>query len=123
MVVPIIEAATYGAAVGQSVREDVLKDADWAHAGGDEVIVIEKMGIFGAVTATYGMYKGREVLSGEGTACQATAFAGLETTVTFVNIVLPPNTSLRCFMTDSAADPAGLLFVIRGAVFKTWELG
>jgi hypothetical protein len=100
----------------------VLRDADWAHSGGDEVIVIERMGIFGAATATYGMYKGREVLSGEGTVCQATAFAGLENTLPLVNIVLPPNTSLRAFMTDSAADPLGLLFVVRGAVFKTWEL-
>lgn len=117
-----MEHQVYGAAVAQNAREDVLTDADWAHAGGDEVVVIEKMGIYGAATATYGLYKGREVLSGESTICQNTAFGNTDDELPVVNIVLPPNTSLRCFMTDSAADPAGLTFVVRGAVFKTWEL-
>lgn len=104
--------------MAQNVRSDVLTDAPWARAGGNEVIVLSKLGIYGAVTATYGLYKGRKVISEEGTVCQATAFDGDELKVPVANIVLLPNESLRCFMTDSAADPLGLLFVVRGASYS-----
>lgn len=95
-----------------------MTDAPWARAGGNEVIVISKLGIYGATTATYGLYKGRKVISEESTACQATAFDGDELKVPAANIVLLPNESLRLFMTDSAADPAGLVVVVRGASYS-----
>lgn len=112
----------YGAAVAQNTREDVLKDADWAHAGGDEVILIEKMGIYGAATATFGLYKGRKVISDEGSECDGTSFAADWSKVPDVNIVLPPNTDLKCYMTDSAADPAGLVFAVKGYFFAAGEV-
>ena len=120
--VPIREIATYGAAVAQSTREDILTNAGWAHAGGDEVIVIEKLGIFGATTATFGLYKGRDIISEEGSACDTTSFGGNWDNVPTVMISLLPNQSLRLFMTDSAADPAGLTLAVKGAAFKVAEL-
>lgn len=122
MPVPIREIKTVGAAVAQNTREDVLTDEGWARAGGDEVIVISHMGIYGATTATFGLYKGRDIISEEGSACDTTSFGGNWDNVPEVNIVLKPNESLRCFMTDSAADPAGLTFAVKGAAFKLAEL-
>ena len=121
--VPFKVVAVYGAAVAQSTREDILKNtAPWAHAAGDEVIVIERMGIYGATTATYGLYKGSDVISEEGNACETTSFGGDWYKVPEAYIVLTPNTGLRLFMTDSAADPAGLTIAAKGAKFKVWEL-
>jgi len=114
---PIQERKAYGAAVAQNVREDILANAPWARAGGNEVIVISKLGLYGAVTATYGLYKGRAVISEEGTILQATTYDGDELKVPVVNLVLLPNESLRCFMTDSAADPLGIVVVVRGASY------
>lgn len=115
--------STYGAAVAQSTREEILQNvADWASPGIDEVVVIQKMGIYGAVTATFGLYKSRSVISEEGTACDATAFGSNWDQVPVVNLVLKGGEKLKCFMTDSAADPAGITFAILGRVYKISEL-
>lgn len=114
----ILEHKVYGAAVAQNVRSDVLVDCDWARAGGDEIIHIDHMGIYGAVTATYGLYKGRTILSPEATKCQTTAFDGDMSKVSVVSIAILPNETLRLFMTDSAADPAGLDILATGVLLK-----
>lgn len=113
----------YGAAVGQAVREEILQNvADWASPGLDEVVVIQKMGIYGATTATFGLYKSRQVVSEEGTICDATAFGNDWSALPNVNLVLKGGEKLKCFMTDSAADPLGLTFAILGKVLKISEL-
>ena len=123
MPTPFKVVATYGAAVAQNVREDILRNtAPWAHAAGDEVIVVEKMGIYGATTATYGLYKGSDVIAEEGNACETTSFGGDWYKVPDAYITLTPGEFLRLFMTDSAADPAGLTIAAKGAKFKVWEL-
>lgn len=116
--IPIRTVKTYGAAVAQSVREDILRDADWAHSGAQEVIVLEKMGVYGAVTATFGMFLGRKIITDEGSECDGTSFGADWSKVPLVNITLPPNTDLRLFMTDSAADPAGLTVAVKGYVLE-----
>jgi len=113
---------TVGAAVAQSVRAEVFQEADIFQAGGDEVIVIQQLGMYGAVTATFGMYKGRQVITSEGSALDTTSFGGNWDNVPTVNIVLKPNESLRCWMTDSAADPAGIVCAVKGKVYKVSEL-
>lgn len=123
MAVPFKVIQTYGAAVAQSTREDIFKNtAPWAKAAGDEVIVIEKLGFYGAVTATYGLYKGSDVIAEEGNACETTSFGGDWYKVPDAYITLLPGQELRCFMTDSAGDPAGLVVCAKGAKFKVNEL-
>ena len=115
--------STYGAAIAQSTRAEILQNiADWASPGIDEVVVIQKMGIYGATTATFGLYKSRAVISEEGTACDATAFGSNWDQVPVVNLVLKGGQKLKCFMTDSAVDPLGITFAILGKVFKLSEL-
>ena len=115
--------STYGAAVAQNARAEILQNvADWASPGLDEVVVVQKMGIYGATTATFGLYKSRAVISEEGTQCDATAFGGNWDNVPVVNMVLKGGEKLKCFMTDSAADPAGIVFAILGKVIKISEL-
>lgn len=115
--------STYGAAVAQDAREEILQNvADWASPGIDEVVVIQKMGVYGAVTATIGLYKSRAVISEEGTALDATTFGSNWDQVPVVNLVLSGGQKLKCFMTDSAADPLGVTFAILGRVFKLSEL-
>lgn len=115
--------STYGAAIAQDVRAEILQNvADWASPGLDEVVVIQKMGIYGAVTATFGLYKSRTVLSEEGTECDATTFGNDWSALPNVNLVIKGGEKLKCFMTDSAADPLGLKFAILGKVFKISEL-
>ncbi len=115
--------STYGAAVAQSTREEILQNvADWASPGIDEVVVIQKMGIYGAVTATFGLYKSRGVISEEGSECDDTTFGNDWKKVPTVNLVLRGGEKLKCFMIDSAADPLGLKFAILGKVFKLSEL-
>lgn len=116
---PIRDVQTYGAAVAQSTREEILQgSAGWAEAAIDEVVAIKKLGIFGAVTATFGLYKGSSVISEEGSACDATSFGNDWEKVAPVNLVLKPGEKLKCFMTDSAADPAGLTFAVLGRRVK-----
>ena len=115
--------STYGEAVAQDARAEILQNiADWASPGIDEVVIIQKMGIYGAVTATFGLYKSRAVISEEGSACDATTFGSNWDQVPTVNLVLKGGQKLKCFMTDSAADPLGLTFAILGKVFKLSEL-
>lgn len=113
----------YGAAVAQNAREEILQNvADWASPGIDEIVIIQKLGIYCAVTATFGLYKSRGVISEEGTQGDGTAFGGNWDNVPTVNLVLKGGQKLKCFMTDSAADPAGITFAILGKVIKLSEL-
>ena len=115
--------STYGSAVAQAAREEILQNvADWASPGIDELVVIQKLGIYCAVTATFGLYKSRAVISEEGTAGDGTAFGGNWDNVPTVNLVLKGGQKLKCFMTDSAADPLGITFAIMGKVYKISEL-
>lgn len=115
--------STYGASVAQDARAEILQNvADWASPGLDEIVVIQKLGIYGAVTATFGLYKSRTVISEEGTECDATTFGNNWDQVPTVNLVLKGGEKLKCFATDSAADPLGLKFAILGKVFKVREL-
>lgn len=115
--------STYGAAVAQNAREEILQNvADWASPGIDEVVVITKLGIYAAVTATFGLYKSRSVISEEGTAADGTAFGGNWDNVPTVNLVLKGGEKLKMFMTDSAADPLGITIAILGKIFKISEL-
>lgn len=115
--------STYGAAVAQATREEILQNvADWASPGLDEIVVIQKLGIYGATTATFGLYKSRSVISEEGTACDATTFGSNWDQVPVVNLVLKGGQKLKLFMTDSTADPAGITIAILGKVFKLREL-
>lgn len=115
--------STYGALVAQDAREEILQNvADWASPGLDEVVVIKKMGIYGAVTALFGLYKSRTVISEEGTQCDGTAFGGNWDNVPTVNLVLKGGQKLKLFMTDSAADPLGITLAILGKVFRISEL-
>lgn len=115
--------STFGAAVAQNAREEILQNiADWASPGLDEVVVLQKMGIYGAVTATFGLYKSRSVISEEGTECDATAFGNDWNALPDVNLVLKGGDKLKMWMTDSAADPAGITIAALGKVFKISEL-
>lgn len=115
--------STYGAAVAQDAREEILQNvADWASPGIDEIVVLKKLGIYGAVTATFGLYKSRSVISEEGTECDATAFGNDWDALPDVNLVLKGGEKLKMFMTDSAADPAGITIAALGKVFKLSEL-
>lgn len=115
--------STYGAAVAQSVREEILQNvADWASPGIDEVVVIQKLGIYGAVTATFGLYKSRTVISEEGTECDATAFGNDWSALPNVNLVIKGGEKLKLFMTDSAVDPAGITIAALGKILKLSEL-
>lgn len=115
--------STYGPLVAQDAREEILQNvADWASPGLDEVVVIKKMGIYGAVTATFGLYKSRAVISEEGTQCDGTTFGGNWDNVPTVNLILKGGEKLKMFMTDSAADPLGITMAIMGKVFKLREL-
>lgn len=118
MPTPLRDIHTFGAAVAQSTREEILQGyADWASPAGGEAVVIEKMGIYGATTATFGLYKGRNVIAEEGSAADGTAFSNDWEKVPTVNIVLRGGERLKCYMTDSAADPAGLTFAVLGVIY------
>jgi len=113
----------YGGDVAQDARAEILQNvADWASPGIDELVVIQKMGIYCAVTATFGLYKSRSVISEEGTQGDGTTFGGNWDNVPTVNLVLKGGQKLKCFMTDSAADPLGITFAIMGKVYKISEL-
>lgn len=116
-VYPLRDIQTYGAAVAQNAREEVLAvAADWASPSIYEVIYIKKLGIYGAVTATFQLQKGRKIISEEGSVCDGTAFGNDWEVVPDVEMVLKGGEKLKCFMTDSAADPAGLTFAVLGKV-------
>lgn len=121
MVDPIKQINVYGAAVAQSVRGEILQESSWATVPAGMVLVIQKLGMYGAVTATYGLYKGRTIISEEGTILDATAFASWDL-VPVVNLTLRGGESLKCWMTDSAADPAGITFAVLGKLFSLSEL-
>lgn len=118
-VVPVSGVKTYGAAVAQSTREEILQGhADWAKAAGREIIIIIKLGLFGAITCTYGLYKGSDVIVEEGSALDGTSFGNEWHKVDHGPITLLPGEELRLYMTDSAADPAGVETAIKGVRIK-----
>lgn len=111
----------YGAAVAQNVRGEILQESSWASVPLGYVLVISKLGMYGAVTATFGLYQGRKVISEEGTILDATAFASWDL-VPVVNIVVQGGQSLKCWMTDSGADPLGITFAVLGKLISLAEL-
>ncbi len=118
-VIPLRDIKTFGAAVAQNTREEILQgNADWASPAMGEVVIIEKMGIFGATTCTVGIYQGRNVLTEEGSALDATSFGNDWEKVAKFPIVLKGGDKLKCYMTDSAADPAGVTFAVLGKVIS-----
>lgn len=121
LVDPIKQINKYGAAVAQATRGEILQESSWASVPVGHVLVITKLGMYGAVTATFGLYKGRKVISEEGTILDATAFASWDL-VPSVNLVVMGGEALKCWMTDSAADPLGITFAILGKLFAADEL-
>lgn len=119
---PIRQINRYGAAVAQAVRTEILQESSWAQVPAGYVLIIQKMGMYGAVTATFGMYNGRKVVTEEGSILDATSFASWDLVPT-VNIVVPGGSALKCWMTDSAADPLGITFAILGKLYSVAELG
>ena len=118
-VLPLRDIKTFGAAVAQNVREEILQgEADWASPAITEVVVIDKMGIYGATTATFQLQKGRTIISEEGSKCDATAFGNNWDALPDVGVVLKGGEKLKLYMTDSAADPAGLTVAILGKVIQ-----
>ena len=118
-VTPLRDIKVYGAAVAQAVREEILQgNADWANPANDEIVLIEKMGLFGATTATIGLYKGRSVIAEEGSALDATSFGNDYEKLAPMKMVLQGGEKLKLWMTDSAADPAGITVVTLGKVIK-----
>lgn len=116
-VLPLRDIKTFGAAVAQNAREEILQgEADWASPAITEIVVIDKLGIYGATTATFGLYKGRTVVSEEGSACDNTAFGNDWDALPDVGIVMRGGEKLKLYMTDSAADPAGLTIAVLGKV-------
>lgn len=121
LVDPIRQINLYGAAVAQNIRGEILQESSWAQVPAGYILVIQKLGMYGAVTATFGMYNGRSVVTEEGSILDATAFASWDLVPT-VNIVVPGGSSLKCWMTDSAADPLGITFAVLGKLYKVSEL-
>jgi len=118
-VIPLRDIKTFGAAVAQSVREEILQGAaDWASPAQGEVVVIQKMGFYGATTATMGLYRGRNVVTEEGSALDATAFGNNWDALPDFNMVLKGGEKLKLFMTDSAADPAGVTVAVLGKIIQ-----
>ena len=121
---PIRAVKAYGAAAAQSVRTEILQaeNAEWAKAEADEVIVLELVGMFGAVTATLGIQRGSEIIVPEGSALDATTFGNDWSKVAKLDLVLLPGQKLYAYVIDSAADPLGVTFAVKGAAFKVGEL-
>jgi len=116
---PLRDIKTFGAAVAQNAREEILQgEADWASPAITEIVVIDKLGLYGAVTATVGMYKGRSVVTEEGSALDATAFGNNWDALPDTAIVLRGGEKLKIYMTDSAADPAGVTVAVLGKVIQ-----
>lgn len=116
---PLRDIKVYGAAVAQSVRAEILQgNADWASPAIDEVVIIEKMGFFGAATATMGLYKGRKVISEEGCVLDATSFGNDWEKVASMPIILKGGEKLKLWMTDSAGDPLGITVAVIGKVIS-----
>jgi len=116
---PLRDIKTFGAAVAQSTREEILQgNADWASPALGEIVIIEKLGLFGAVTCTIGMYKGRKAITEEGSALDATTFGNDWEKVATFPIVLRGGEKLKLFMTDSAANPAGVTCAVLGKVIS-----
>jgi len=103
------------------VRGEILQESSWAQVPAGQVLVVQKLGMYGAVTATFGLYKGREIISEESTILDATTFASWDL-VPVMNLVVLGGESLKCWMTDSAADPLGITFAVIGKLFKASEL-
>lgn len=121
MPIPIKQINLYGAAAAQAVRTEILQESSWAEVPIGHVLVISKLGMYGAVTGTFGLYKGREVVSEEGTILDATAFASWDL-VPVMNLVIVGGQKLKCWLTDSTADPLGITFAVLGKLFKVSEL-
>lgn len=116
---PLRDIKVYGAAVAQSVRQEILQgNADWASPAMDEVVIIDKMGLFGATTATMGLYKGRNVIAEEGCVLDATTFGNDWEKVASMPIIIKGGEKLKLWMTDSAADPAGITVAVIGKVIS-----
>ena len=107
--------------MAQATRGEILQESSWASVPFGYVLVINKLGMYGAVTATFGPYIGRKVISEEGTILDATAFASWDL-VPSVNLVVPGGQSLKCWMTDSAADPLGIKFAVLGKLISIAEM-
>jgi hypothetical protein len=119
MVLPLRDIKAFGAAVAQNAREEILQgEADWAAPAITEVVVIDKLGIYGAVTATFQLQKGRVIISEEGSVCDATAFGNNWDALPDVNMVLRGGEKLKLYMTDSAADPLGITVAVLGKVIQ-----
>lgn len=118
-VLPLRDIKLFGAAVAQNAREEILQgEADWAAPAITEIIVIDKLGIYGAVTATFQLQKGRTLISEEGSICDNTAFGNDWDALPDVGIVLRGGEKLKLYMTDSAADPAGITVAVLGKVIQ-----
>lgn len=113
----------FGALADQSVRTEVLGGAsDWAEPALDEVVVIHKMGLYGATTATYGLYKSRHVIAEEGCVLDATTFGDDWSKVSDVDLVLKGGDKLKLWVIDSAVDPLGVTIAVLGKIFNIAEL-
>jgi len=106
------------------VRTEILQaeNAEFAKAESDEVVVLERLGMFGAVTCTIGIQRGSEIIVPEGSALDATTFGNDWSKVADMNLVLLPGQKLYAYIIDSAADPLGVAFAVKGAAFKVGEL-
>ena len=116
---PIRDIKVYGAEVAQSTREEILQGyADWASPATDEIVIIDKMGFFGAVTATMGLYKGRRVIAEEGCVLDATTFGNDWEKVANMPMVIKGGEKVKLWMIDSAVDPEGITVAVLGKVIS-----
>lgn len=118
-VVPVSGVKTVGADTSQSTRTEIFQGKlDYAKAAGREIVIIKKLGLYAAVTGTYGLYKGSDVIVEEGSEFDGTSFGGDWSKVGSRVITLLPGEELRLYYTDSAADPAGVETAVEGARIK-----
>lgn len=106
----------------QNVRTEKVSAQEWSQVPGDEIFVVEQLGIFGAATVKLDLLADMDFIIGPSGECQATSFDGDMLKVPALNLAVGPSSKLRLYSTDSAAAPAGEVLVIKGTFYKIGEL-